>query len=146
MSEKLRCYTLFDITNTGVINRSRPPVDTDQKLWLKNRNSQCNFDTVLQAISLRSQPEVINLPIKIIVNTIELNKFGSDITLNNCPCWFFDFEVQNISVFSDDISELGKLYTDCHEVPMIRQLDEINDLPAFLDTSKNRKNIHFEKL
>jgi hypothetical protein len=35
------------------------------KDWISKRNSQCNFDTVLQAISMRSQPEQITEPEKI---------------------------------------------------------------------------------
>ena len=53
MSYTISCYTLFDITPTGVVNRSRPVVDEELIPWLHKRNTQCNFDTVLQGF----QPE-----------------------------------------------------------------------------------------
>ena len=60
----ITCYTLFDITQTGVLNRAKPPNNEEHDQWLKQRNTQCNFDTIQQAISLRSQPEMISLPKK----------------------------------------------------------------------------------
>ena len=63
MSFTITCHTLFDITATGVVNRHRPVEDEEMHAWLYKRNTQCNFDTVLQAISLRSQPEIISAPV-----------------------------------------------------------------------------------
>jgi len=42
----ITCYTLFDITNTNVLNRSKP-VGDDVDIWKVQRNSQANFDTIL---------------------------------------------------------------------------------------------------
>ena len=74
MSIKIACYTLFDITQTGVLNRSKPAVDMDPEVWIYKRNTQCNFDTILQVISLRSQPEVIDLPVKKMVRFDEIGR------------------------------------------------------------------------
>ena len=62
MSYTISCYTLFDITQTNVLNRHRPDMD---KEWLHKRNTQSNFDTIQQAISLRSQPEIVRTPERI---------------------------------------------------------------------------------
>jgi hypothetical protein len=63
MSHRIACYTLFDITKTGILNRARPADDvTDFNLWSDQRASQCNLDTLLQVISLRSQPDNSTIP------------------------------------------------------------------------------------
>lgn len=147
MSFKITCYTLFDVTHTGVLNRNRPGVDQAYETWLKARNTQCNFDTLLQAISLRSQPEVISYPKKIEIIFEEFEKFGFlflQESSDSIPCWVFDFEVQHVSVFDDGKAELGSLYNDCDGVPMILVGSEWKKLPTFLDSSIELRNIYFE--
>jgi hypothetical protein len=143
MSFKITCYTLFDITQTGVMNRSRP-VD-DDKSWIYKRNTQCNFDTILQAISLRSQPEVLSNPEKIYINFDEFDNFGFLFEQNDevQACWKFEFIIQHPSVFDDGISELGALYNDCDSIPMILCGTEWDKLPNFLDSSPELRNIYF---
>lgn len=147
MTYKITCYTLFDITQTGVINRNNPEVDSDVKVWLYKRNTQCNFDTIQQAISLRSQPEIIESPSKIEIDFSEFKHFGFLFELETdepISCWKFVFEVQHPSVFADGLSELGSLDNDCHGIPMIKCGTEWNKLPYFLDTSEDLRNIYFE--
>jgi hypothetical protein len=146
MSFKISCYTLFDITQTGVINRSRPGVEDDPELWLHKRNTQCNFDTIVQAVSLRSQPEDITTPNLTKIKLNEFDSFGflfeeEDIEIN---CWTFDFTVQHASVYNDGITELGSLYSDCDQVPMIKTNTAWKKLPEFLDSSDELRNIYFK--
>jgi hypothetical protein len=151
MSFKLRCYTLFDITKTGNIHR-KPPINgtTEQtKHWEKTRNTQTNFDTIIQVISLRSQPEDITDPVQeIIVFDGSLDMFGflfdnEDIAQS---LWSFEFTIPHNKVFDDGINELGYLYNDCDGVPMIKVGSEWEKLPNFLNTTPELKNIHFEVL
>lgn len=147
MSFTITCYTLFDITSTGVVNRHRPVEDEDVDNWLYKRNTQCNFDTVLQAISLRSQPEIVRKPEKTQIRFDEFTEFGflfqqQDDEIYNC--WSFDFTIQHPSVFNDGITELGALYNDCDTVPMIKTQTVWDKLPSFLDTSTELRNIYFE--
>lgn len=147
MNHRLACYTLFDITQTGVLNRARPSTEQDYEQWLFKRNTQCNFDTILQAISLRSQPEVVNFPTK---NLIKLNdtEFGLVFKKqykNVVSVWSFDFEVHHSSVFEDENNELGYLYKDVQGVPMIKCGTELPSITSFLDTTKDYKNIYFVK-
>lgn len=146
MSHRICCYTLFDITQTGVLNRSKPQ-GPDVSHWLHRRNTQCNFDTLLQVISLRSQPEVIKVPHQIEIKDSIIEKFGFLYEFNpDNPqyCWKFEFEVQHSSVFENGIESLGALYKDCEGVPMIL-LDNQNDsIPKFLDTSPELRNVYFE--
>jgi hypothetical protein len=146
MSFKVSCYTLFDITQTGIVNRSRPGLDDDTEVWLHKRNTQCNFDTIVQAVSLRSQPENITVPSIIKIKLNEFDNFGflfeeEDMEIN---CWTFDFTVQHASVFNNGITELGALYADCDRVPMINTHTSWNKLPGFLDSSDELRNIYFE--
>ncbi len=148
MSFRISCYTLFDITQTGVLNRSKPGADQEYHVWAKQRNSQANFDTILQIINLRSQPENITSPKKFDIQFDMFENFGFLFTQQDdesYPCWTFDFEIQHMSVFDDGKNELGFLYNDCDGVPMILCGTEWNKLPSFLDTSNELKNIYFKK-
>lgn len=145
---RLCCYTLFDITQTGVMNRSRPE-SLDVEGWLQRRNTQCNFDTILQVISLRSQPELIKAPYVAQINFNEFDKFGflyDQEEGKTHTCWKFEFEVQHTSVFENALNPLGALYKDCEGVPMIVCPSQYQKTPAFLDTTPDLKNIHFEVL
>lgn len=139
MSDKIACYTLFDITQTNVLNRARPPDGVETSDWLYKRNTQCNFDTIVQAVSLRSQPENISTPVQ--VNIID-DYFDIQGPVR---CWKFDFEVRSISVFSDGNDELAYLKLDCQDVPMILCGTEYPKLEQYLSAKKPTKNIHFIK-
>jgi hypothetical protein len=147
MPIKLVCFTLFDITQTNVPNRGKPTEHDNIQNWTYKRNTQCNFDTLLQAISLRSQPEEISEPIKLQIKLDGSNNFGFvyqgiDSYAN---CWTFNFTVQHTSVFENGVTELGALYNDCDKIPMVICGTEIPHLPNFLDISPELKNVYFVK-
>jgi len=149
MNHRITCYTLFDITVTGVLNRARPADDvTNIPEWVYQRNTQSNFDTLMQVISLRSLPELLTTPKKEFIKFDGESKFGF-LYVNDSdekyPCWAFDFEIHSISVFEDGISELGHLYRDCEQIPMIKCGTEYNKLGNFLDTSPELRNVYFVK-
>ena len=113
------------------------------------RNTQSNFDTVQQAISLRSQPEIVRIPEKTLIQFDKFTEFGflfEQEENETYPCWSFDFNVQHPSVFYDGVNELGALYNDCDRVPMIKCHTEWNKLPTFLDGSDELRNIYFKVL
>jgi hypothetical protein len=149
MDYRLRCYTLFDITVTNIRNRGRPENPDLLEDWLYKRNTQCNFDTILQAISLRSQPDVFSNPKRNDIRFDEFTQFGFLFDQEEeelYPCWSFEFSVQHPSVFYDGITELGSLYKDCDQVPMIKTYTSWDKLSSCLDTSDELKNIYFEVL
>lgn len=142
---RIRCHTLFDITQTGVLNRSKPTSEEVDD-WIERRNTQCNFDTILQVISLRSQPEVCKTPTRVEMTLTDFDNFGFLYKSNEDQisyCWHFDFEVQHPSVFENGIKPLGSLYNDCEGVPMILCKNQI-DTPAFLNVTEELRNIYFE--
>jgi hypothetical protein len=139
MSEKIACYTLFDITKTNVPNRSRPPDGADYKNWVYQRNSQINFDTIVQIISLRSQPENISVPVQL---EIKEDFFGLG---KSTIGWMFNFEVRSLSVYSNGNDELAYLKQDVADVPMLICGTEFSNLTNVLSAEKPTKNIHFIK-
>lgn len=143
MAHRIRCFTLFNITQTGVVNRSKPS-ESDDGNWLYKRNTQCNFDTILQVISLRSQPEVVSKPE--VIEAINYDYFGFLYKKEIDKCWKFDFEVQHSSVFEDEVSTLGFLYKDCDKVPMILFDTQSLMIPSTLDITSELRNIYFEVL
>lgn len=140
---------MFDITKTGNINR-RPPINgtpEQTKRWEKTRNTQTNFDTIIQVLSLRCQPEEITDPIEeIVIFDGKLDMFGflfdnEDTALS---CWTFEVTIPHDKVYADSINELGNLLKDCDGVPMIKVGTEWEKLSNFLDTTPELKNIYFE--
>lgn len=149
MSYRIRCYTLFDITHTGVLNRKAPSSYSDEelKLWEHRRNTQANYDTLLQVISLRSQPEENTISSEITVNFKDFKHFGFLFDgEEDQKCWFFDFSIAHPKVFYNGIDELGALYDDADGVPVIKTKTTWDKLPEFLDTSPELRNIYFEIL
>jgi hypothetical protein len=145
MAFTVRCNTLFDITQTGVISRRN--ANNEDPVWVQRRNQQCNFDTVVQAISLRSQPENITTPTKNSLLFKNKHNFGllfDKSFKEEIPFWFFDFDISYASVFNDGINELGHLYNDCDKIPMMLCGTEWHKLSNYLDTHINTRNIYFE--
>ena len=146
MSSRIACYTLFNITQTGVSNRNKPS-NSDVHDWIQRRNTQCNFDTILQVISLRSQPDVTKIPTSFDIRFDEFNKFGLSYQQEEnvtYKCWQFEFEVHHASVFENGITSFGALYNDCDKVPMIMCENQYQKTPSFLDSSIELCNIVFE--
>lgn len=149
MSYRIRCHTLFDITSTGVLNRKAPSTYTvdELKAWEHRRNTQANYDTILQVISLRSQPEENSITTEKVINFKEFQNFGFLFDdEEDQKCWHFDFTIQHPKVFYDGIDELGSLLTDANDVPIIKTDTTWSKLPNFLDTSLELRNIYFEIL
>ena len=71
---KVMCRTLFDCTHTGVTGHFRPqqlPYTTKSGIkletpehWNLARNQQRNWESILQIVSLRTQPMNIVYPVK----------------------------------------------------------------------------------
>ena len=126
------CTTLIDITNTNVIRGDSP-----------QRDQQRNWETVLQVLSLKTQPHIINLPEKL--PEWNLDRYSTPRS------WFGDFYqgVQTIWAFRfygdrDDVYSLEQLCEDFDQVPVILGLEETARfmLPIFHSTGC-LKNIHF---
>lgn len=137
------CRSQIDITATGITNNfnkaSVPMTDkagqkiTDQISWNKSRNQQRNFETIIQGISLRSQPIFEELP--------EVDEEASEKT------WVFKFRIEHKDAFRRDDEELGILLDDLNYVPCILKLTESAQIeePIFI-TRGPKANIQFDIL
>jgi hypothetical protein len=115
----------------------RNNVIKNSKEWNIARNQQRNWETILQIISLRSQPLRIIGPRKVdVVNFLGVHK--------KVNAWKFNFEVEHASVFSNKNNELGHLIDDADGVPMLVGLGESIKLPPYLTTQNSLVNIYFE--
>jgi hypothetical protein len=140
MSQRIRCQTRFDITETGVKNRSNKAntqfkdvsgrvIGTESE-WNRARNQQCNWETVNQIISLRTLPENITRPVH-----------NADTGI-----WSFEFVVVDPATVACDGNPVGYLQKDCEDVPMIQGLDETGEIAPVLVSLSADANIWFELL
>jgi hypothetical protein len=134
---KIVCKTLFDCRSTGVTGHFKPSqipfrdhadqlIDS-QVAWTSSRNQQRNWETLLQILSLRTQPTVTQTPV--FVNGV----------------WQFEFETASDGVYSTsgNMDDLGALYQDCGNVPMIvNSHDQKQQTPVLLVSGPNQ-NIWF---
>jgi hypothetical protein len=132
---------LFDISQTNLSDRRGLLEETFDHSKSKQRNQQRNFETIIQVVSLRSQPENITTPL--VVSNAEI-VWGNNYVDKHVTAWQFTFIVSQRGVFYDGKKELGHLLNDCQYVPMITDLDESVKLQPQLNTTEEMKNIHFE--
>lgn len=134
---RVLCRTLFDCTWTGVtghFRESQLPFTTrsgqvlqTQADWNRARNQHRNWESLLQIISLRSQPMNVSRPVK------------------KSDGWWFEFEVEAEGVLSGgfDTDNLAGLRADCEGVPMVTGLDEPTVITATLHAQGTDQNIWF---
>ncbi len=115
---KIRCRTTFDCTRTGVtghyrasqvpfVDRSGQPINS-QSDWVRSRNQQRNYETLLQIFGLRTQPLDISDP------------------EHTDSVWQFEFSVEAPAVFATDSADpLDGLRQDCAGVPMIADVSDV---------------------
>lgn len=137
---KIVCCTLFDCSYTGVTGHYRPSeipfIDqADQPVtghddWNRSRNQQRNWETLMQIIGLRTQPQDITKP------EYKDNK------------WCFEFVAEADGVYSltDNPDPLAGLKQDCDSVPMVVNLDEPSNILPIINVSGPGQNIWFETI
>jgi len=123
---RYRIVTLVDITRTNVSKS-----DHDQK----RISQQANFNSLIQAIGMRSNVEWRSDPIK---NTGRLPPPFS----GSAAYWTWEFEVEREQVFEKDKDPVGLLKDDLHGVPVINRLEDTVDLtPSAFQTQGKMINI-----
>jgi hypothetical protein len=128
---KIKCQTVFDCTCTGVTGHFRagqiPCVDRSGQAiashsdWIRSRNQQRNYETLLQIFGLKTQPLDISPP------------------RHTDSVWEFEFSVESPAVFSltDSTDPLAGLKRDCNGVPMIAEVSDIAQTMSMLECDKN---------
>lgn len=134
---KVLCRTLFDCTWTGVtghFRESQLPYTTrsgqvlhTQADWNRARNQHRNWESLLQIISLRTQPMNVSRPIK------------------RSDGWYFEFDVEAEGVLSSGFGsdDFAGLRADCEGVPMVTGLDEDTAVVSTLHADGDNTNIWF---
>ena len=126
--EFFSCYTLVDITDTGVY---------DPNAGNSYEQAQ-NLNSLLQAISLGSQP-VLSSVEKIIAADISDYDFGSDFTGNH-NTWVLRFASERVGAIA-----VASLIRDIDGLPVYTDLDEtaVFDTDVFETNGSAQKNIYF---
>ena len=117
--QRVICRTLFDITRTEVkhaFNPGRLPFTdrsgqtiAEHKAWLLARNQQRNWETLLQLLSLRTQPMGVTDPC---------------FWLGDAVWWAFEFETEDATILALEDRPFGQIEQDCAMVPMLIGLRE----------------------
>lgn len=129
--------TLVDITATGVIRYT-----TENEV---QRNQQRNWETVLQCIGIKAQPQHIDGPYAVDLE-VDNTSYFPDIYFGLQRCWIFSFAVEYEDVFLKDGDPVGALDETFSKVPIICGLEETARfiLPIFYPYGAI-KNIYFIK-
>lgn len=134
---KIQCRTLFDCSYTGTTGHFRvaevPFVDrigqriTDQMEWNKSRNQQRNWETLLQIIGLRTQPQDLTIPV------------------HSNGVWEFEFKSESEGVFEiyGNPDPLAGLKQDFDGVPMMLNLSEQPEIASTICVDGPGQNIWF---
>ena len=132
MSRDFNLYTLVDITETGVLHND----GTD-------RDQQRNYQTVVQTISIHTQPVAIQQISQ--ECDISYMHFGSDYK-GIQRVWMIRFSVDYDGIFENQNGSTGILVDAFDQVPIVVGLSETARfiLPCFF-TSGPLKNIYFKE-
>jgi hypothetical protein len=130
-------FSLVDITSTGV---TRGVADSLE------RNQQRNWETVLQCIGLRTQPQYVQEPVQSTFSDIGIAEFG-DFYQGEQRIWFWQWAVEGEGVYDLPNKLLGGIHQDFEQVPIITGLTETARfmLPIFYPYG-SIKNIYFKQI
>lgn len=150
--KKIECFTLFDITATGVSSARSPgafPWTTKNGIVLRDakdlvtaRNQQRNWDTLLQLIGMRTQSFEIQPPTLLEpTDRVDLPHWtGHQRT------WHFTFGVENAEQWLLDNDYYHWLKNDSDCVPMIVGLSETPNIDPFIIVDGPGTNLWFKDI
>lgn len=131
------CSTLIDITQTGVY-RGKDCTE---------RFQQSNFETIVQTISIITQPYISDiLTHTLSAETID-SIFGSFYAHSEQKVWTFTFTIEHSDVFLKNNNSVQRLIELFDKVPFIPGLTETATFlcPVFF-TEGSLTNIHFKRI
>ena len=136
----IRCYTLVDITQTGFTRKPKTPEQITQ------RNQQRNYETFIQLISLRSQPQLIHAPQQIENINIGDYEFGSYYmpSIFQYNLWIFDFNSDHLDSYATNNNPVGSLTNDFNNIPIISSLSETASIQGVISTQGEHLNTYFQ--
>lgn len=117
---------------------------TNEQDWYRSRNQQRNWETLIQLLSLRTQPMQLSDPK--VVGQIPDQDFGSHYR-GSQRIWTFEFAVESPMIFHANGDEVALLHSDSEQVPMIMGLTETApDMPAYITQDPVYRNLVFRCL
>ena len=130
-------FSLVDITATGIIRGDNESTE---------RNQQRNWETVIQCMSLRTQPQYIQEPEVVVFDNINIAEFG-DFYQGTQRVWTWSWAVEQEEVYSLANNPIGGLQQDFEQVPIVTGLSETARfmLPIFYPYG-TIKNIYFNQV
>jgi hypothetical protein len=131
-------YSLVDITATGIIRGAN--IDSLE------RNQQRNWETVLQCIGLRTQPQCIQEPKWGIAKDLSIMKFGDFYQGKDQMFWSWVWATESKEIYDLPNNPMGGLLQDFEQVPVVTGLTETAKfmLPIFYPYG-SIKNIYIER-
>jgi len=144
------CYTLVDITRTGVVAYYRDgmpmflddadQIINDESSWIRSRNQQRNYETLIQVISLRAQPVYLEDPKRLRKQNLSLYEFSDKEGIQDL--WRFSFSAEQPDVYKQGSKSLAALEQDSENIPIILGLNETVDIE--IPTLQLGINIYFK--
>lgn len=126
-------YTTVDITPTNV------RIKNNQEDWALQRNQQRNYDTLIQTLSLRSQPT--NIFVSKIFACPHTQPYGLGKNLPEVSSiWSMEFDIEHEGAFGQNCELVLK---DLNYIPILNGLEETEpSFPPVFQTTGTFKNIN----
>jgi hypothetical protein len=125
----------YNITTLIDITRSNPDRTDTDSLKL---GQQANFNSLIQAIGLRANPEW----------RIDPKRFTGQLPepfKGKAAYWTWEFDSERDDVFLEDNNPVGLLIKDLHGVPVVPDLTNTADItPAAFQTVNGNANTHVD--
>ena len=134
MPQHIKLHTDFDVTDTGVVRNFKEGllpckicgvIINSESEWIQCRRQQSNYETIIQIVSLRTQPYNIR------------TKAGKSD-------WTIEFDIEFADAYRLNGDALGLLKKDFNNVPLLTGLTEHKELPGAIIVSGADQNLRFE--
>lgn len=123
----IEIQTLVDITQTNI---NRPKQGSQQQL-----DQQRNFTTLKQCLEIRSNI-IFDVPPQVESKDIKDLGFGSKFKGKH-TVWTFRFTPERRGAYSENGDEVGCLYEDVDQVPVVKSLTETINIDKAIFDLKN---------
>lgn len=114
--------------------------------WHRSRNQQRNWETLIQLLSLRTQPMQLIDPRAVTLDHVDQQGLGSHYR-GPQQVWLFDFAVESDMIFHSGDDATALLKSDSEQVPMILGIGETaQDMPNYITQDPIYRNVWFGSL
>ena len=136
LRSKYQIKTLIDISPTGIISEYRadvplPFVDdlrniiNNQETWNISRNEQRNWETLVQCVSIRAQPIMLEAPT---IENVSVAPLGFTGYTGKKKVWTFEFGFETADVYLENDDPIKLLIQQLDIIPIVTGLRETASL------------------